>query len=291
MKTNLLLLDTLKNMETLITSGFALSNQLKRKLKIVYVLDFGWMRSGEFVGVATPDYQPNVAISEAQFRVDYEAAEAEMKKTVADLLKKIPQSVPYELEVAEISRLMVVNDTIEKEKDVILLMSNYNSYSGFVTGAISYPNIIEKVDCPVIIVPDDTSTFSMSNFLYATALHAEDLKAMRHLSDMVEGTENKNLTIFHNMETTDFDSILKWKGFKDMAKGSIKNFSPSFVHSHEKDVSKGLQKHLEENEPDVLVIMKEEKGFFEDLFSSSETHYVVTHFNKPVLVYHESNFK
>ncbi len=68
--------------------------------------------------------------------------------------------------------------------------------------------------------------------------------------------------------------------------------SDSTLHIlNEKNVREGLKKYLEDEDPDVVAILKEEKGFFEDLFSSSETHYVVTHFNRPVLIYHEKNLR
>lgn len=63
MKTNLLLLDTLKNMENLIHSGFSLSSQLERKLKIVYVLEFAWLGRDEFVGSTAPDIDVSVRVA------------------------------------------------------------------------------------------------------------------------------------------------------------------------------------------------------------------------------------
>lgn len=291
MKTNLLLLDTLKNMENLIHSGFSLSSQLERKLKIVYVLEFAWLGRDEFVGSTAPDIDVSVRVAEQEIRKDFENAEIEMRQIAAKHLETNLQNIPYEIEVVESSRLQIVEETIEKEKDVLLLMSNYNTYSGLETGTINYPNVIDKVECPVLIVPDNISSVSINNYLYATALHAEDLKALSHLSGLIGGANGKKLTVFHNMETTDFESILKWRGFKDMVKDSVDGFQLSFAHSNEKSVRDALKKYLEDNTPDLLVVLKEKKGFFEDLFSSSETHYIVTHFNKPILIYHEENLK
>lgn len=290
MKTNLLLLDSVKNMENLICSAFSLSNQLKRKLKIVYVLEIHWVGSGgEFVGSTVPGIRESYPIVEKGFHEDFQQAESEMRKIAAKYLEKHPQNIPYEIAVAETSRMDLVSKTVEQEGDVLLLMSNYNTYSGMSTGTINYPNIIDKVPCPVLIVPDNLETFGLNNYLYATALHSEDLKAIKHLSETTAGADGKNLTIFHNMETLDFESKLKWIGFKSLIKESVSGFHLKFEHSHEKNVREGLKKYLANESLDVIVILKEKKGFFEDLFSSSETHYVVTHFDKPVLVYHEEN--
>ncbi|WP_339737702.1 universal stress protein [uncultured Sunxiuqinia sp.] len=292
MKTNLLLLDTMKNMRNLICSAFSLSNQLKRKLKIVYVLDIYWVGAGgEFVGSTVPGVGASYRVVEKGIRKDFEQAESEMRRITAEYFEKHPQNVHYEIEVAETNRLEMISKTVDQEKDVLLLMSNYNTYSGLSTGTISYPNIIDKVPCPVLVVPDNLETFSLNNYLYATALHSEDLKAIKHLSETTAGADGKNLTIFHNMETLDFESKLKWIGFKSLIKESVSGFHLKFEHSHEKNVREGLKKYLTNERLDVIVILKEKRGFFEDLFSSSETHYVVSHFDKPVLVYHEENLK
>ncbi len=290
MKTNLLLLDTMKNMENLIYSAFSLSNQLKRKLKIVYVLDIQWVGAGsEFVGSAVPGTSETYQIVEKGIRTDFERAESEMRKITAEYFEKHPQNIPYEIELVETSRLDMISKTVEQEKDVLLLMSNYNSYSGLSTGTINYPNIIDKVPCPVLIIPDEIQAVSINNYLFATAFHAEDLKAIKHLAEITAGADGKNLTIFHNMETIDFETKLKWIGFKSLVKESISGFHLKFEHANEKNVRDALKKYLTNESLDVIVILKEKKGFFEDLFSSSETHYVVTHFDKPVLIYHEEN--
>ncbi len=291
MKTNLLLLDTKKNMENLIFSGFNLSNQLHRKLKIVYVMDFNWIGGSGFVDPTASNIDANIRVAEKALRKDFEEAESEMRHAIGKYLESNPQNIHYEVSVEEDSRMTIVNDTIQEDGDVLLLMSNYNSYSGLTTGTINYPNIIDKVSCPVLILPDDAPSVSLNSFLYATAFHPEDFKAMRHLRDIALGAENRELTVFHNLESTAFEDILKWTGFKTMTKESVEGIRLHFAHTNEKNVREGLKKYLEDEDPDVVAILKEEKGFFEDLFSSSETHYVVTHFNRPVLIYHERNLR
>lgn len=52
MKTNLLLLDSYKNIEKLIHFAFSFSSRFKRKLKIIYVHDFNWMSQSAIVGAS-----------------------------------------------------------------------------------------------------------------------------------------------------------------------------------------------------------------------------------------------
>ena len=289
MKTNLLLLDTLRNAENLISTGFSLSAQLNRKLKIVYVLDFTWVGNDEYMGATAPNIDSTIRIAEAEIRREYENASSEIRKITAKYLQHNSQIIPFEIDISETSRLLLIDQVVEDEKDVLVLTSNYNSYSVFLSDAVSYPNVIDRTPCPVFIIPDNIQTISVDNWLYTTAFHPEDLTAISHLSDLFGRNSGKKLTVFHNSKPDDFDARLKWEGFQSQVREVAVGFDLNFALSYEKDVREGLRIFIENNNPDLIVILKEKKGFFRDIFSSSETHYVVTHFDKPVLIYHEEN--
>ena len=198
MKTNLLILDTLRNMENLISTGFSLSTQLNRKLKITYIFDFSWIGSGEFVGATAPNIDTSMITVEKEIRKDFEKAEGEIRRIVGTYLEQQTQTVPYEIETVEASRLDYINKVHNEEKDLLLLMSNFNSYTGYSTGRINYPNMIDRVECPVLIIPDDVKTLSFNKLVYLTALHPEDITALHHLTALFNGDEAVSLTIFHN---------------------------------------------------------------------------------------------
>lgn len=293
MKTNLLLLDTLKNLENLVYSGFSFSNELKRKLKIVYVLDSKWLAGSEYMGLGAtaPNIEASMHVAEREFRQDFDIAESEIKKVVAGYLAKYPQNVPYEIEVTEASKLLLVEDVLKDENDLLVLMSNYNSFSRFTPGTINYPDVVDRLPCPVLIIPDDVQNIAFNNCLYATAYHPEDLKAIDHLSHLFEGAKGEEITVFHNAKSDDFLDKIQWVGFQEMARDKVKKVGVKFKLTHEKDVRHALKNIIEMENPDLVVLLKEERGFFEELFSGSETHYAVTHFNKPILVYHEEYLK
>ncbi|MGQ8335993.1 universal stress protein [Sunxiuqinia sp. A32] len=289
MKTNLLLLDSLRNVETLIYSGFSLSNQLNRKLRIVYIYDFNWISSGEFVGAVAPTIDAKYLSLEKEIKKDFEIAESKIKEITTEYFASNPINVPFEVEVAEVSRLDYMKKYLHDEKDVILLMSNYNSYADTSSGQVKYPNIIDVVGCPVLVLPDDYKIHDFNKIVYASALHEEDLMAMRHLSGLFAKAKGKVLTVFHNEKLVDFEEELKWRGFQSVVQNTVNTFTYTFNLTHEKDAREGLDTIVEKEDPDLIVLLKEKKGFFKEVFSSSETRYAVTHFDKPVLVYHEEN--
>lgn len=185
---------------------------------------------------------------------------------------------------------MLINEVVEK-KDVLLLMSNYNSYSGVMSGRDSFPNILDDLPCPVLIIPDDVELVGLTNYWYATGFYLEDFAALDRLSDLVEIVDGKKLTVFHSMEHDNFESQLEWAGFRQLVKEHVRGFDLNFGLTKSKEVRKELKSYIENEDPDMIVVLKGKNGFFKALFSESETHYVVTHFDNPVLIHHEQNMQ
>ncbi len=289
MKTNVLLLDTLKNMENLIYSAFSISSQQKRKLKIVYIEDFDWVSSANYMGVTPGNLGVGLHYADAQIREDYDRAEGEIKRITTQYLKQYPQSIPFEYEVREGNRMIYIEEMLAEEDDVLLMMSNYSSISESPGGIISQPNILDKVTCPILVIPDDQQYLSFNKMIFASAMHREDLDALKSMANLfVKGPELK-LDIFHHSNSTSFDHQLKWKGFQAMVQEALPDYQPQFYLAKGKDVDEALDEYIKKEKPDLVATLKERKGFFEEIFSSSHTQELIRHFNKPVLVYHEDN--
>lgn len=286
MKTNLLLLDSYKNIEELIAYAFSLSNRSKRNLKIIYVFDFDWMRQSFMAGGGGP-VDPSLVVVEKNARKEFKVAETKVREIAADYIKKHSVNVPFEIHISEINRIDVVQEEYEKNPDLMLLISNNQSYSEASGGLIGYPNLIEHVRCPVFVIPENTTHPVFKDVVYATDFHPEDIDSLKHLKQLLEHTGEVNLTILHNQDETDFEGKLKWIGLQEVVKNETGIEKPQFKLFAEKDMVTALEKFKQEKDFDLLVILKEKRGFFSQIFGSSDTKNVLTHFNKSVLVYHE----
>ena len=288
METNLLLLDSYKNIEELIAYAFSFSNRSKRSLKIVYVFDFEWMRQSFMVGSAAP-IDPALVVVEKNARKEFKVAETRLREITGDYLKKHSVNVPFEIHISENNRIDVVREEQEKSPGLMLLISNRQSYSEASGGIIGYPNLIEHVNCPVFVIPGHTAYSVMKDVLYATNYHPEDVESLRHLTALLHYSKDVHFTVLHNQPEFDFQEKLKWEGFQHIVKETTGEERFSFYRTAEKDTVSAIEKYAEKHDPDLLVILREKRGFFEELFRSSETRSVLTHFHKPVLVYHENN--
>lgn len=287
MKTNVLMLDTLKGMKNLIFSAFSLSNQQRRKLKVVYIEDFNWVSSANYLGVTPASLGAGMEVAEAQTQSDFKKAASEIRRIIFDYLSLHTQHVPYSYEVREYNRLEYIEELLVDDPNIVLLMSNYNSVSGGPGGVVNYPNILDKVECPVMVIPDDQPYLSFNRLLYATALHREDVDALQHMVELFAADSYPKLHVFHHYKADDFEHYLEWLGFQALIEDAVPQLTPEFHLAKEKDVNSALGEFIVGHDFDLIAALKERKGFFEDLFGSSHTHELIRHFNKPVLVYHE----
>ncbi|HKI89608.1 MAG TPA: universal stress protein [Draconibacterium sp.] len=286
MKTNLLLLDSYRNIENLVSFAFSFSNRFNRKLKITYVFDFSWMSQSYVVG-ATGPVDPSLVTAETQAKKEFDVAEKKIRGIVTEYMKHNAVKVPFEIGVSQINRIDLVNEELEQNQGMILLISNHQSYTELSDGLVGYPNIIEHAKCPVFVIPENTSLPVLKNVVYATGYNPEDITSLKHLSNFMKQSENTHITVLHNEKDYNFDEKLKWAGFKEIVKEEIDAKDFGFTLKTRKDFLRGIEEYTAENNPDLLVVLHENKGFFKHIFTSNEIKNVLTHFNKPVLVYHE----
>jgi transcriptional regulator len=287
MKINLLLLDSYKNIDDLIAYAFSFSNRSKRSLKIVYVFDFEWMRQSFMVGSSGP-IDPALVAVEKNAEKEFEVAESKIREVANDYMKKHAVQIPFELKITEINRVDVVEEELDRSSDLILLISNHQSYSDATGGLVGYPNLIENVSCPVFVIPENSRHAVLKEVVFATDFHQEDLENIKHLMELLQYSESTRYTILHNDKDFGFEEKLKWLGFREWIKKEVKSENLAFSLKTQKDIVSAIEELSQETDPDLLVLLKEKRGFFEEVFSSSDTRSVLTHFHKPVLVYHQS---
>lgn len=286
MKTNLLLLDSYKNIENLIIYAFSFSNRTKRSLKIKYVFDFNWMRQSYFIG-SSGAVDPALVAVEKNAKKEFEVAETKIREIAAEYLKKHSVNVPFEIQVTETNRVDLVQDELEKSPDMLLLISNHQSYSEASGGLVGYPDLIEHAGCPVFVIPEDIKISVVKDVMYATDYHADDLDALKNLMELLEPRDDVRINILHNAKEYDFTEKMKWLGFQEIVKKETGGKNLEFTLKMKKDTVHAIQEYVDEKDPDLLVVLNEKRGFFEEIFSTSETKSVLSHFDKPVLVYHE----
>ncbi len=287
MKTNLLLLDSYRNIEDLIQFAFSFSNHYQRNLKITYVFDFNWMTQSALAG-ATGTGSAALVNAKRHILKDFEAAEDKMRGIVNACLKDKSVNFSIDIDASKNSRIDVISAEIQKDRDLMVIISNHQNYTEITGGLVSYPKLIEHVKCPVMIVPDNIRQAAFHNIVYASDYNPEDIRSLKHLSNFMKQSEHTHITILHNERDFDYQAKLKWIGFKDVVQSEIEGKADiDFSLKKENDFIKGMEDYNAETNADLMVMLNEKRGFLEDIFSSSTTKNVISHFDKPLLVYHE----
>lgn len=286
MKTNLLLLDSFRNAEDLISYAFSFSNMFNRKLKIGYVFDFEWMQQSYAVGTAGP-LNPGLAAIHNEARMDFDAAAAKIREKTEAYLARNEVRVPLEISVTEINRLDYIKEELKNDTDLIVMLGNNQSYAQATEGFVGYPNFLGHVECPVLIIPEDSRLSEVKNVVYTTDYNPADVAAIKHLVSVLKNGANTQLTILHNEKDPGFEAEQKWEGFQKMVGEEITWPNLEFALETEKDFVKGVEKFTKNTTSDLLAILKEDKGFFEQIFKSNDTKKLIKQTDKPVLVYHE----
>lgn len=252
----------------------------------MYVFDFAWMRQSYMVGSSGP-VDPALVTVEKNAEKEFKVAESKIREVAENYMKKHAVKVPFDLKITEINRIDVVEEEMNHSSDLILLISNHQSYSEATGGLISYPNLIENVHCPVFVIPENSRHAILKEVVFATDFHEEDLEVIKHLAGLLQHYEGAKCTVLHNEKEFGFEEKLKWLGFKELMTKEVKNTELAFSLKTQKDLVSAIEELAQETDPDLLVLLKEKRGFFEEIFSSSDTKSVLTHFQKPVLVYHQ----
>ena len=287
MKVNLLLLDSYRNMNSLISYAFSFSHRSGRHLKIAYVYDEEWIRQYYTAGAAT---MADVGLTDYQSDVynDFSDAEARIRDVVSEYLKKHSVDVPFDIVTTEYSKISFVEEeAAKKDSDLVLLIGNIEHSYHNIGGAFAYPDLVSHINCPVFIIPENIHYAVIRNIVYLTNFHPEDLKVLTHLADLFNAPDLK-ITVLHNEKDFEFEEKIRWIGFIELAKQVTGIDSINPVLKKEKNVRDALQEFIDANEVDIIGILKEKKGFFEEIFKSSETKNMLKLIRLELLVYHEN---
>lgn len=217
MKTNLLLLDSYNKIEELLAYAISFSNQLKRQLKIKYVFDFNWMVES-YMDNSLVNVDPTLIMAEKNAQEELKGAE----KTIRDIITKYKKDhsidVPYDIEISSTNRIDTVQDEYENNSEMILLIGNLQSYTEATHGLIGYPNLINHVKCPILVIPKQVSKFEAKKVMYATDYQTDDIEALSHLFKLLQNDDSIKFTILHNQKNADFEQNIEWTGFKETVK-------------------------------------------------------------------------
>lgn len=152
-------------------------------------------------------------------------------------------------------------------------------------------DVVLQVKCPVWIIPGGSNYGAFKKIVYATDYNEEDIETLNNLISL---TSNYNPTIIalHVLKSSEFHEKVLSTGFQDMIENQTdyKDISVKTIKEEkDRDTGKTVNAFSIKENANLLVMLKENRGFFERIFKPSLTSKILTETELPVLVFHEKD--
>jgi nucleotide-binding universal stress UspA family protein len=147
--------------------------------------------------------------------------------------------------------------------------------------------VIERVACPVLAIPEDVPFAPYQKIVYATDYQTSDLHALAKLSQLASIT-GAAIDVVH-ISDEDADratelSVIAY--FEDLIRENISYPNITCrVFSHE-NVGKGIERFTHSVGGDIVALAMRRQGFLSKLFRGSLTKEFVTRSTVPIIAFH-----
>ncbi|HEY8512639.1 MAG TPA: universal stress protein [Cyclobacteriaceae bacterium] len=147
--------------------------------------------------------------------------------------------------------------------------------------------VIERVACPVLAIPEHTPFVPYQKIVYATDYQTSDLHALAKLSQLAELT-GAAIDVVHISEegadrATEL-SVISY--FEDLIRENIPYPNISCRVFHHENVGKGIERFTHSVGGDIVALAMRRQGFLSKLFRGSLTEEFVTRSTVPIIAFH-----
>lgn len=274
------------NNEKVVIYGANLARDLNLSLLLVHVID---------VQVAGPDipqagtgygYTPQVSAEVLKQRE--EAAGEMLNRYVKHINSYVINPPPVYEEILHGTNIDQIVSRSNMDDVEMVLVKEDEDHSALI-GSID-EKVASNAGCPVWIIPPDTEYRPLKQIVYATDYNHEDIETLKRLSH-IAARHDSHITSVHVIDDKNFDEQIRQEGFEETISEKVGYQGISVTSIPNGSDVDGLVENLHEfahaNQANVIVILKENRSFFEKLFDKSATKKLIKTTNLPVLVYHE----
>lgn len=276
-------INDLQSAKELILYAALLAKELKSKVCVLYIqypLVYG--TSGYMGTAVTPDPE------HLQKTAD------EVSRKVDEIIKDIVAEYPGTPSIEFVSDIGDASAILEKkveqgEYDMVMLQGSKEQ--DFWQQHATIMGIVRNVPCPVWIIQHDATYQPMKKIVYATDHNEEDLTTLKRLIVLAKPFDPE-INALHISNDEEFEKKLKTEGFAAMLseKTGYSKISVKMITDNDgSDAVEILASEAEKAKANLIVVLKENRNFFERLFKSSFTAQLVKKTQLPVLVFHKAN--
>jgi nucleotide-binding universal stress UspA family protein len=265
----LILTDFGKLSKPLLNYGLALAESLDAQVWVQYVYQL------------TANVSGDIYISP----VVLEGYEKEVHKKYKQLQEDIPalQKATVQLAVSSGDLLVEANELIDREKIDLVVMGNRSE--GFLTNILGSTanKVIQHAHCPVLTIPQEIDFQPFRKLALAVDLHKSDPEVLSFLAWLAQ-IFGARIDIIHISTAPVPVDVGKMMNTLEHA---FENLTHQFFHIHASEIEEGIERHVEGNNIDLLMLMPRKHPFFDSLFQKSISRQAAYQKKVPLLTLRE----
>ncbi len=173
-------------------------------------------------------------------------------------------SVPVEFYVKESNSIAntILTTAAEITVDLVVVgRKDEHSTRGLFAGNIASA-LLDKLECPLLIIPDTISPFRIHTMVYASDFEADDVLAISYLQAIAKSC-SALLKVVHIPTKKEYSGTEQMEWFKDMVDQNVKSDEIDYHLVLSDSVLEGIQSFVIDTEADLFgMLEREEKGFF-----------------------------
>jgi len=204
-------------------------------------------------------------------------SEKGLKQELSILKRVYPEAVISALSMFG-SLIDVVHEFIHSNHPDLIVLGcrGESALENFLLGSNAY-EVIKNIKAPILVVPKSAQFKKPEKVVFAT-----DLKDIP-VRDIVERF-NSSLMFVNVLD----DEYVNRLDAESKIEAHFPNINMSFNFVDGEDVSKSINKFMEENDAEMVAMVRHDVGFFDRIFHPSVTKQMVLHPEHPMLILHDN---
>jgi len=271
-----------ENLENSIGSSISIAKTLGYEIKLLMILE---SRHTFFYPMTSP---LKTGLASYEFEMIREERMKEEEKQIREFLDQQPEvenipAITYDIRSGATDMILIE----ESEKDdtaMILVNEAEEPELGFIIN--TYMNILEKISCPLLKVPEEFELGKIRKILYATDYKEEDIPTLSMLAEFAAPFGGE-ITALHITDSVDLEEKLKSHGFESSIQEKAGYHKIEFAIREDKSVVNGILEYTGKGNFDLVVLLKENRNFLKRIFTKSDSNRMLKESDIPVMIYRE----
>jgi nucleotide-binding universal stress UspA family protein len=238
--------------------------------------------------LATP-HLSGEATEQLQYNLKDKAmmARESLTSQVNEIMQKNKGQAVVEVSSVIGNEISLINHMIKEGKAHMVMLASENEGS---TGCKPYfvDEVARNVNCPVWIIPENIQYRSIDSIIYATDYQEEDISTLNKVIELTHFV-SPEITALHITKNPDFELRIKNAGFQKVVQnktGYDDLTVKALVEKNGGGIPEMIGEFATKIQSNLIVVLKDNKQFFERVFSKGTSNRIVHDTDYPVLVYH-----